>query len=300
MPVRIEPVYDDFVAEIGDADLSQPLSHDDWAVIDEAFHTYAVLIFPGQTLQADQHLDFARRFGPIEDSAKGFAPEGMKLRLERGIGDVSNLDIDGKVWDADSKARGFQLGNRLWHTDSTFRAVPARASLLYGCSIAPVGGQTEFADMRAAYDALDPAMQARLENLVAEHSITTSRARMGYVDFGPLNQGGLGSVPQVLIRRSERTGRAALYLAAHAGRIYGMPDDEGRALIDQLIAHATQRQFTYLHRWRENDLVMWDNRCTMHRGRPFEDLRWRRDVRRATVSDEIPSCERRGLSVQAA
>lgn len=300
MSVRIEPVYSDFVAEIGDVDLAQPLSAEDWRAIDDAFHTYGVLVFPGQVLEAEQHLDFARRFGPIEDSAKGFAPDDAKLRLTRGIGDVSNLTMDGKVWDPDSPARGFQLGNRLWHTDSTFRTVPARASLLYGCSIAPVGGQTEFADMRAAYDALPAAMQARLENLIAEHSITTSRARMGYVDFGPLNQGGLGKVPQVLVRRSERTGRPSLYLAAHAGRIFGMPDDEGKALIDELIAHATQRQFTYLHRWRANDLVMWDNRCTMHRGRPFEDLRWARDFRRATVSDEISSLERRGLVVAAA
>ncbi|MCC6919840.1 MAG: TauD/TfdA family dioxygenase [Alphaproteobacteria bacterium] len=300
MPIRVQPIYPDFAAEIGDIDLAQPLGDQDWAAIDEAFHRYGVLVFPDQSLDGDQHLAFARRFGPIEDSAKGFAPDNARLRLARGIADVSNLDLEGKVWSPDSKARGFQLGNQLWHTDSTFRVVPARVSLLYGCAIAPVGGQTEFADMRAAYDALPDGMKAKLEDLVVEHSITYSRARMGYVDFGPLDQGGLGKVPQVMIRRSERTGRAALYLAAHAGRIYGMPDVEAKALIDELLAHATQRRFLYLHRWRQNDLVMWDNRCTMHRGRPFEDLRWRRDFRRATVSDEIPSCERRGLAVAAA
>jgi len=190
----------------------------------------------------------------------------------------------------------FQLGNRLWHTDSSFKRLPARASLLYARSIAPVGGHTQFADCRAAYDALPEDMKRRLQGLVAEHSIFTSRARLGFTNFSDEERRELPPVPQVIVRTLPESGRKTLYLASHAGRVFGLPEQEGRDLIEQLIAHATQRQFVYTHRWRVNDLVMWDNRCTMHRGTEFDDLRWRRDVQRATVLDVAGSCEQEDIA----
>jgi len=214
--------------------------------------------------------------------------------------DVSNLGPDNEMWGKDSRQRMFQLGNRLWHTDSSFKRLPARASLLYARSIAPVGGHTEFADERAAYDALPEATKRRLEGLVAEHSIFNSRARLGFTNFSDEERAAMPPVPQVMVRTIAESGRKSLYLASHAGRILGLPEAEGRALIDELVAHATQRAFVYTHRWRVNDLVIWDNRCTMHRGTAFDDLRWPRDVQRATVRDVANTCEQEGIAVAAA
>ncbi len=299
MAITVCPVTPTFAAEIGDVDLAQPLSPDDLAAIKDAFTKYAVLIFPDQHLSADQHLDFARNFGPLETTI-ALHRKDAKLRVRAEFADVSNLGPDNEMWGADSRQRMFQLGNRLWHTDSSFKRLPARASLLYARSIAPVGGHTEFADERAAYDALPEAMRRRLEGLVAEHSIFNSRARLGFSNFSDEERAAMPPVPQVLVRTIAESGRKSLYLASHAGRILGLPDAEGRALIDELVAHATQRQFVYTHRWRVHDLVIWDNRCTMHRGTAFDDLRWRRDVQRATVRDVANTCEQEGIAVAAA
>ena len=222
------------------------------------------------------------------------------LRLRKEFADVSNLNHDNEVWGKESRLRLFQLGNRLWHTDSSFKRLPALASLLYARSIPPIGGHTEFADERAAYDALPEETKLRLNCLVAEHSIFNSRARLGFTNFGDEERREMPPVPQVVVRTIPESSRKSLYLASHAGRIFGMPENEGRALIDQLIGHATQRQFVYTHRWRLNDLIMWDNRCTMHRGTEFDDLRWKRDVQRATVSDIANSCEQEGIEIAAA
>jgi len=268
MAITVYPVTPSFAAEIGDVDLAAPIDPTDLHGIKDAFTQYAVLIFPDQHLSQDQHLDFARNFGPLETTIAVYRKDAA-LRLRKEFADVSNLNHENEVWGKESRLRSFQLGNRLWHTDSSFKRVPARASLLYARSIPPVGGHTEFADERAAYDAHPEETKRRLNRLVAEHSISES-------------------------------GRKSLYLASHAGRIFGMPEHEGRALIDQLTAHATQRQFVYTHRWRVNDLVMWDNRCTMHRGTDFDDLRWRRDVQRATVRDAANSCEQEGIEIAAA
>ena len=193
-----------------------------------------------------------------------------------------------------------QLGNRLWHTDSSFKHLPARASLLYARQIPPIGGHTEFADMRAAYDALPEELKARLKGLIAEHSLANSRLRTGFTNFTDAERAGLPPVPQLIVRTLPETNRKTLYIASHAGRIFGLPDADGRALIDQLIEHATQRRFVYIHRWRVGDLVMWDDRCTMHRGAEFDDLRWTRDMQRATVSDIANSCEQESVAVPAA
>ena len=299
MAITVCPVTPNFAAEIGDVDLSAPLAPSDLADIKDAFATFAALIFPDQHLSQDQHLDFARYFGPLETTI-ALHRKDAQLRVRKEFADVSNLGPDNEVWGKESRQRMFQLGNRLWHTDSSFKRIPALASLLYARSIPPIGGHTEFADERAAYDALSDAMKRRLDTLVAEHSIFNSRAKLGFSNFSDEERQGLPPVPQVLVRTLRDSGRKSLYLASHAGRIFGMSEPEGRALIDELVAHATQRQFIYTHRWRIHDLVIWDNRCTMHRGTDFDDLRWKRDMQRATVCDVANSCEQAGIRIAAA
>jgi alpha-ketoglutarate-dependent 2,4-dichlorophenoxyacetate dioxygenase len=299
MAVAIYPVTPSFAAEIGDVDLSGPIAPPDLLEIREAFTKYAVLIFPDQHLSQDQHLDFARHFGPIETTIALYRKD-TALRVRQEFADVSNLNHNNEVWDKESRQRLFQLGNRLWHTDSSLKRLPARASLLYARTIPPIGGHTEFADERAAYDALPEATRRRLESLVAEHSIFNSRARLGFSNFTDEERRDMPPVPQVVVRTIPESGRKSLYLASHVGRVFGMSEPDGRALVDELVAHATQRQFVYTHRWRVHDLVIWDNRCTMHRGTDFDDLRWKRDMQRATVCDIANSCEQEGIAIEAA
>jgi alpha-ketoglutarate-dependent 2,4-dichlorophenoxyacetate dioxygenase len=298
MGITVVPVTPDFVAEVGDVDLSRALTADDLAAVKEAFWRYAVLIFPGQELTQEQHLAFAGNFGPLQEGT-GIARKEVGTRLRAELADVSNLDATGALLDAHTRLRRYQMGNRLWHTDASFRRVPALCSLLYATTIAPIGGHTEFADQRAAYDALPEATRRRLAGLVGEHSIFTSRARIGETDYDEDERRHLPPVPQVLVRTIPESGRKSLYVAAHCGRVLGMPEAEGRALIDQLIAHTTQRQFVYTHRWRVHDLVLWDNRCTLHRGTEFDDRRWVRDMQRATVRDVANSCEQEGVRIPA-
>lgn len=298
MAPTIQAITPGFAAEVGDIDLAAPLADEAMAAVRHAFAQFAVLVFPDQSLTVQQHLDFAARFGPHETSI-GVYRSDAPMRVPSQIADVSNLTVNDSIWGADSRLRMFQMGNRLWHTDSSFKRVPAYASLLYARSIPPVGGHTEFADLRAAYDALDPATRQEIESLVAEHSIFHSRARLGFTNFNAQERAALPPVAQMLVRTLPDSGRRTLYVASHAGRIFGWPESRARELIDRLLAHATQRQFIYTHRWRVHDLVMWDNRCTLHRGTEFDDLRWRRDVQRATVSDIANSCEQAGVDVDA-
>lgn len=298
MSITVSPITPGFVAEVGDVDLAAPLPDEDWEAIREAFWTHAVLIFPEQQLTPEQQLEFAARFGPLEQGS-GIARGSGPRRLRPELADVSNLDANGELLQDATRLKHYQLGNRLWHTDASFRRVPALCSLLYANTVVPIGGHSEFADQRAAYDALPEATQRRLAGLVAEHCIFTSRARTGMTDFEPDELKRLPPVPQVLVRTIPESGRRSLYVASHAGRIYGMPDAEGRALIDELIAHTTQRQFVYTHRWRVHDLVMWDNRCTLHRGTDYDDNRWKRDMQRATVRDVASSLEQEGVRIPA-
>jgi len=291
-------VTPDFFAEVGDVDLSQALDPGDLADIKEAFAKYAVLVFPGQHLTHEQHLAFAATFGPLETKLTVYREESRD-QAPGQIEDLSNLDVDDQIRPEDDRVRQMQLGNRLWHTDSSFKRVPARASLLYAREVPPIGGHTQFADLRAAYDSLSDELKERLEGLIAEHAFRYSRARIGFEDLSAEENDDLPPVPQVMVRTHPESGRRTLYLASHMGRVLGLPETESDALIDELIAHATQRQFVHTHRWRVNDLVMWDDRCTMHRGTAFDDVRWRRDVRRATVSDELNTYEREGIAVAA-
>jgi len=296
--ITVQPITPDFAAEVGDVELGKPLAAHDLAAIRTAFTRYAVLVFPDQVFSDDSHLDFARHFGPLETTVFK-ARKDHKLRLHENLADVGNLDAENRILETSDRQRLYNLGNRLWHTDSSFKRLPAYCSMLYARSIPPIGGQTEFADMRAAYDALPERTRQRLAGLVAYHSIMTSRAKLGFADFDEAEREAFKAVPQVLVRRLQDSGRMSLYLASHAGSIGGMADDDARQLIDELTAHATQRQFVYSHRWRVKDLVIWDDRCTMHRGMEFDDQRYARDMRRATVSDVAPTCEQMGLAVAA-
>jgi alpha-ketoglutarate-dependent 2,4-dichlorophenoxyacetate dioxygenase len=298
MSIVIFPVTPSFAAEVGGVDLSKPLAAADLAAIEAAFWKYAVLIFPDQHLTPDQHLAFAQKFGPIEND-RVLDQKVTPHRLSTSFADISNLAPNGEIWAEDSRQRMYKAGNKLWHTDSSFRFLPGLCSLLYARRIAPIGGHTEFADQRAAYDALPRAMQEKLRGRIAEHCIATSRRRSGFMQFNEEEAKRLPPVPQALVRTIPQNGRKSLYVASHAGRILGMPDDEGRALIDELIAHVTQRQFVYTHRWRPNELVMWDNRCTLHRGTDYDDLHSIRDMQRATVCDIANTCEQEGIAVPA-
>jgi alpha-ketoglutarate-dependent 2,4-dichlorophenoxyacetate dioxygenase len=298
MGITVFPVTPDFIAEIGDVDLSTSLGKADVSAIKEAFWKYAVLIFPDQRLSQEQHLDFARHFGPLE-TGTGISRGDNPLRLRGELADVSNIDHEGRFLEQGSRLKQYQLGNRLWHTDASFRRVPAFCSLLYANSVVPIGGHTEFADQRAAYDALPEDTKRDLDGRVAEHCIFTSRARVGVTEFEEEELRQFPPVPQMLVRTIPESGRKSLYVAAHAGHILDMPEEKGSALIDRLIAHTAQRQFVYTHRWRVHDLVMWDNRCTMHRGTDYDDTRWKRDMQRATVADVANSCEQEGVRIPA-
>ena len=293
MAITVWPVTSGFAAEIGDVDLSSELGAEDLFAIKRAFRDYGVLIFPEQEMSEEQHLAFASRFGPLEQVV--FLKMDVKLRLRPQLADVSNLNNRNEIWREQSRLRMIAAGNRLWHTDSSFKYLPARASLLYAREIPPVGGRTEFADLRAAYEALPESMRRRLEGLIAEHSLMYSRQRTGFTKFSDDERAKLRPVPQMMVRTLPENNRRTLYLASHIGRIQGMPDEQARALVDELIAHATQPRFVYNHRWRKHDLVMWDDRCTMHRGGEYDDLRWVRDMQRATVSDVANTCEQAGV-----
>jgi len=296
--ITVLPIAPHFAAEVGDVRLSKPLAAEDLSAVRAAFTKYAVLVFPDQEFDDESQLDFARHFGPLETTVFK-AREDHKLRLHENLADVSNLDAEDRILKTDDRQRLYNLGNQLWHTDSSFKRLPAYCSMLHARSIPPIGGQTEFADLRAAYDALPEPTRRRIAGLVAEHSIMTSRAKMGFADFNDSEREAFRPVPQVVVRRLQDSGRMSLYLASHAGSIRGMDDAEAKKLLAELIEHATQRKFVYAHRWRAKDLVIWDDRCTMHRGMPYDDQRYKRDMRRATVSDVAPTCEQMGLAVAA-
>jgi alpha-ketoglutarate-dependent 2,4-dichlorophenoxyacetate dioxygenase len=287
MALSLFPITSDFAAEVGDVDLSRPLQPSDLADIRIAFAKYAVLVFPAQQLQAQEHLEFATHFGPLETTVEAdFAIGEERRSLPRQIVDVSNTNARGEVWSLDSRLRTMTLlGNKLWHTDSSFKAPSGYASLLYAQSIAPIGGHTEFADLRAAYDELPELAKGQIDGMIAEHSLLYSRARIGFSAFTASEREAFDPVQWPIVRTIKESGRRTLYIASHIGRIVGMDDGAAAALVERLLAHATQRRHVYTHRWRVGDLVIWDNRCTMHRGTEYDDLRWPRVMQRATTSD---------------
>ena len=249
---------------------------------------YTVLVYHDQEITDAQQIAFSRNFGDLENARGGNVTKPEDKRLVEGMNDVSNLGRDGRPLDPESRVHLFNLGNLLWHSDSSFRAVPAKYSLLSARVVHPSGGNTEFADMRAAYDELDAATKADVENLICEHSLMYSRGSLGMVDFTDEERRNFRPVRQRLVRTHPVTGRKSLYLASHAGAIVGMATPEARILLRDLTEHATQPKFVYVHQWRPWDLVMWDNRQVMHRGRRY-DQRHPRDMRRTTVAGDAPT-----------
>jgi len=277
-----------FAAEVDGLDLREPLSPRDVAAIHTAMDEYGVLVFHDQHLSDEQHLAFSRSLGELEDSGGTSLREADEFRLPTVFADVSNLDKHQQVLALDDRRRLFAIGNRLWHSDSSFKVVPAKYSLLRAVVIPSRGGNTEYADMRAAYDALDEDTRAVAEDLICEHSQIYSRLQLGFTDFTEAERARFKPVRQRLIRVHPSTGRKSLFLASHAGQIVGWPTAEAMGFLKDLIEHATQRQFVYSHTWCVGDLVMWDNRRTMHRGRPFP-VDEPRDVRRTTLVGEGPT-----------
>jgi alpha-ketoglutarate-dependent 2,4-dichlorophenoxyacetate dioxygenase len=294
MSLHLRPLHALFAAEATSVDLREPLDDAALAGIVAALDRYAVLVLPDQPLTDAQQIAFSGRLGPLETTIKAYRAD-HKPRLDLHISDVSNLDENNRVLAEDDRRRMNGLGNRLWHTDSSFKPVPARYSLLSARTIPAEGGETEFADLRAAWDALAEPMRRRIAGLVAEHSILHSRGTIGFTDFSEEERARLQPVPQTLVRTHPGSGRKTLYLASHAGAIRGMKLPEARLLLLDLMEHATQRPFVYTHRWRVGDLVIWDDRCTMHRARPY-DLSVPRDMHRTTVSDERSTLAQAGLA----
>jgi len=290
MTLSIHSAGREFAGEVRDIDLRRPMSQADVAAIEAGMDCYAVLIFRDQPISDDQQMTFTKNFGRIENAQGGTITKDDEYRLKDGMIDVSNLDKNGQPLDRNDRRRMFNLGNRLWHSDSSYRAVPAKYSLLSGRVVAAQGGNTEFADMRAAYDALEPQMRATVEDLICEHSLIYSRGSMGFTELTEAERAMFKPVRQRLVRTHPVTGRKSLFLSSHIGAIVGWPIPEARDLIRDLIEHATQREFVYAHTWRQHDLVIWDNRQTMHRVRRFDESQ-PRDMRRTTVAGDSMTVE---------
>jgi alpha-ketoglutarate-dependent 2,4-dichlorophenoxyacetate dioxygenase len=288
MPLSICQIHPVFVGEVTGVDISKPLAPEAVAAIEAGMDTYAVLVFRDQPITDEQQMAFTKNFGAIEDARGGNVTKPEDKRLVVGMNDVSNLGKDGKPLARDSRQRLFNIGNMLWHSDSSFRAIPAKYSLLSARVVNKNGGNTEFADMRAAYDALDDAMKRAIEDLVCEHSLMYSRGSLGFLDYSEQEKQLFKPVRQRLVRTHPVSGRKSLYLSSHAGAILGMPMPEARMLLKDLTEHATQPQFVYIHKWAHHDLVIWDNRQTMHRVRRYDDTQ-PRDMRRTTVAGVTPT-----------
>jgi alpha-ketoglutarate-dependent 2,4-dichlorophenoxyacetate dioxygenase len=287
MPLSIRSIrshHPHFAGEVSGLDISQPLSREEAAAIDAGMDTYAVLVLRRQRVTDEQQIAFSLNFGELESyKTPAYVQRAGGPRLGKGMADLSNLNKDGTVLSADDRAWFFKLGDRLWHSDSSFRPAPAKYSLLSARVLPSWGGNTEFADMRAAYDALDARTKAEIEDLVCEHSLIYSRQAIGFTDLSPEEVEAFKPVRQPLVRRHPVTGRKSLFLSSHAGAIIGWTAPEARMFLRDLIEHATQPEFVYSHAWTPDDLVIWDNRQTMHRGRRF-DRNEVRDVRRTTLA----------------
>jgi alpha-ketoglutarate-dependent 2,4-dichlorophenoxyacetate dioxygenase len=288
--LTITPIHPYFGARVEGVDLGETLDEPTFRRIFDAFQEHSVLVFHDQRLSDERQMAFSRRFGPLEATIKSV---GQERRLHENLVDLSNLDPDGndKLMDWSDRRMLYQSGNQLWHTDSSFKPVPAMASLLSGREVPPEGGETEFVSMRHAYATLPEATRRRLDGRVTVHSILYSRSTIAKGLFDPEHERDLPPVRQALVRANPVNGRPSIYIGSHAWYIEGMAYDESRRLLDELTAHTTRPECVYQHRWPPWDLVMWDNRCVLHRGRPWDAARHRRVMRRTTVAGEGPTAE---------
>ena len=288
MSISIERIGPTLAGRVSGLDLHLPLDAAQVAAFEAGMDEHAVLVVPAQDISDAQQMAFARNFGELENTAGGNVTKPGEHRLATGMADVSNLDKDGKPLARDDRRRMFNLGNQLWHSDSSFRATPAKYSILSGRIVSATGGNTEFADMRAAYDALDDRTKQEVEHLVCDHSLIYSRGTLGFDALTAEERVAFTPVKQRLVRTHPVTGRKSLFLSSHAGTIEGWPVPEARAFLRDLVEHATRPEFVYVHRWQAFDLVVWDNRQTMHRVRRF-DADTVRDMRRTTVAGDGPT-----------
>ena len=284
MSLTFHKLHPLFVAEVSAVDLRHVHERETLDEIRAGMDEYAVLVFRDQSFSDEEQLAFAQRFDGALHTKTGAAVLGKSRLATEALADISNVDENGEILRSDDRRRMYALGNRLWHTDASFQDPPGRYSMLSARVVPSVSADTEFADMRAAYDALDLQTKEQLEGLQAHHSIAHSRQTLGF-EFSREEEDKLKGAIHPLVRINPRTQRRSLYLASHASRIVEWPVPEGRLMLRDLIEHATQVAFVYRHVWRVGDLVIWDNRATMHRARPFDDASHRRELRRVTTLD---------------
>ena len=290
MIIETRKEFPDFVAFVSDVDLKNELETDQVKELDTAINEFSVLVFKNQNINDEQQVRFTKYFGEIEASGnKSNITKAKDRRLSTDLADVSNLDKNNKPFTQNDPRRIFNLGNRLWHTDSSFKEIPAKYSLLSARNISKEGGNTEFADMRSAYDNLDMNTKQKVDDMICEHSLIYSRQRLGFDMVKELSSEEIKNftpVEQPLVRQNKITNRKTIFLSCHIGKIRNWIRPDSMCFIDDLIEYATQPRFKYIHKWSQNDLIIWDNRQTMHRARPFDDLKERRDMRRTTVLGE--------------
>ena len=286
MSLTFRKLHPYFVAEVSPVDLHQVHDRETFEQLRAGMDECAVLVFRNQPLSNDEHLAFAQRFDGQLHTKTGISALQKNRFGNEALADVSNVDENGEILKPEDRRRMYGLGNRLWHTDASFQDPAGRYSMLSAKIVPAAGADTEFADMRAAYDALPAEMKAQLERLHVHHSIAHSRQILGF-EFSQTEQDILKGAIHPLIRTLPRSQRKSLYVASHASRIIDWPVPEGRLLLRDLMEHATQPQFVYRHEWRDHDLVIWDNRATMHRARPFADTTVRRELRRVTTLDIV-------------
>ena len=290
MNIETRTEFPDFVGFVSEIDLKKSLDNNLIKEIDNAINKFSVLVFKNQNINDNEQVRFTKYFGQIEASGnKSNITKAKDRRLSTDLADVSNLDKNNKPFTQNDPRRIFNLGNRLWHTDSSFKKIPAKYSLLSARNISKEGGNTEFADMRSAYDNLDNKTKSKIDTIICEHSLIYSRQRLGFDMVKELSSEEIKNftpVEQPLIRKNKITNRKTIFLSSHIGKIKNWIRPDSMCFIDDLIEYATQLKFKYVHEWSKNDLIIWDNRQTMHRARAYDDLKENRDMRRTTVLGE--------------
>lgn len=285
MRLRLQPLHPLFAAGVQGIDLSRPPDAAVVRKIESALDRYAVLVFPGQKLSEDEQITFARAFGPLDIGLKKALKRTNRLKYDESI-DISNVDDLGGIASLGTKKMYSQLANQLWHSDSSFQDPPARYSMLYSITNPVEGGETEFADLRAAYDTLAEDLKQKVSDLRAQHYALHSRMKLGDSNWTEEQKDAIPPVEWPIVRTHPGSKRRLLFVGVHATHVVGMHVGEGRLLLGELLEHATQRELVYRHSWRVGDLVMWDNRSVIHRGRRY-DYTQRRELRRVSTEDKL-------------
>ena len=290
MNVETRTEHPNFVGFVYGVDLKKDLDIKIVKEIDNAINKLSVLVFKDQNIDDSEQVRFTKYFGEIEASgSKSNITKAKDRRLSTDLADVSNLDKNNKPFTKDDPRRIFNLGNRLWHTDSSFKEIPAKYSLLSARNVSKEGGNTEFADMRSAYDNLESKIKNKIDTMICEHSLIYSRQRLGFdmvKELSSEENKNFTPVEQPLVRKNKVTNRKTIFLSSHIGKIKNWIRPDSMCFVDDLIEYATQLKFKYIHEWSKNDLIIWDNRQTMHRARAYDDLKENRDMRRTTVLGE--------------